>query len=156
MELKETVYRGDIYYIETDTSTCGLAMVVSNDTTNLYTDSVTVVMLSHDLSNMLPTHCVVETGEFRYKVKCEELHTIDKKALITFSDGISTMDMVKVDKCLYKSLGLPEWPNGEAMKERGELYSRIHDMELNYAAEKTRAYTFEKLYNELLNLCVGK
>ena len=156
MEMNKPIKRGDIYWIEKNEFFDCPAIVVSHETNNLYGDKVLVVPLAYSLENLLPTHCIITAGDCQYKAMCENIYTVEKSKLIPHSCSCADVEMMELENCLYTSLGLEEPPDPQEAVEWSCIQDRIHDMELNYAAEKTRADTFEKLYNELLNLCMGK
>lgn len=116
MDIANTVYRGEIYYVDfeknTGSSVNGLrpALVISNNVGNKHGPTVIVAAISSSIKAMwLPTHLIVEYNKglkTKSMVMLEQIKTVDKACLHEKIGSVSPDFLEKVDKALTVSVGL--------------------------------------------------
>ncbi|HUD10644.1 MAG TPA: type II toxin-antitoxin system PemK/MazF family toxin [Candidatus Saccharimonadales bacterium] len=91
------IRRGEIYWIQLD-PTIGAeikktrpALIVSNDTSNQFSDLVTLLPLTSQVKAIRPFEVLITNGQGGLlktsKIKCNQIRTVDKKRLIGKSFG---------------------------------------------------------------------
>ncbi len=86
--LFETVYRGDMYYVDSDRGGTGSeqksgrpAIIVSNNVGNSHSPIVEVVYLTTQPKSDLPTHVVIASAPQVSTALCEQVTTVSKERL---------------------------------------------------------------------------
>lgn len=116
-EVKREILRGDI--IMADLSPCSGSeyssvrpcLVVQNNMGNKFSPTVTIVPLTSVINKRkLPTHVIVEEGEFglsRKSTICAEgIRTIDKKRFREYVGKIDANTMHRVENAIMINLGM--------------------------------------------------
>ena len=117
------VYRGDIFYIQKNGSTCGSEMfaerpgiIVSNDIGNTHSNIVEVVYLTAQKKKLLPTHVSIMC-KVPSTAMCEQIVTVSSDRLGTYVRTCTAEEMEALDKALKISLGLNTDPDPAATIE---------------------------------------
>lgn len=103
------IKRGQIYYADLSpvvgSEQGGLrpVLVVSNDTNNKYSPTITICPITSQVKKVIPTHMTLynlEGRKIKGTVLCEQVRTIDKRRLKEHMDTITDAEMAKVNKAL--------------------------------------------------------
>ncbi len=105
--------RGQIYFVNM-TEAVGSeqtgnrpAVIVSNNTGNLFSTIVEVVFLTTKKKPDLPTHVLIDSAKSQSVALCEQIQTVDKKRLSQYIGTVSRQEMGMIDQALAVSLSLP-------------------------------------------------
>lgn len=109
----QEVFRGQIYFAQVP-STWGSAqagyrpvIVVSNNIANRYSAVVTVVPVTSKEKKDLPTHFQVRAGKVQGTALCEQVITISKELLASYSGTLSQKEVMELNCSLVSALALP-------------------------------------------------
>ena len=106
------IRRGEIYYIYADEHTGSEqsggrpAVVVSNDTGNLYAPVIEVVYLTTSIKKPMPTHVEIQSALRPSIALCEQIHTVDKERVGDYAGQLTADELRSIDNALRVSLGL--------------------------------------------------
>lgn len=115
LKVQQKIKRGDIYFVENDSSKekhaheqadDRPAIVIQNDTGNLYSPTVIVAYITAKNKRRMPTHVHTCATQRPSTIMFEQLETISKERLINFICHLSEEEMEKVDDALAISVGL--------------------------------------------------
>ena len=80
------------------------ALVISNDRNNLFAETVTVLPITSITEKIYPFEVLLPSEETHlpkdFKVKCNQIRTIDKKILINFVSTLLPEKLEKAEKAL--------------------------------------------------------
>ena len=107
------ILRGDIWIADLDPvrgSEQGgrrPCIVIQNDIGNKRSSTVIVAAITSSKKKRLPTHVQINTGFLTYQsiVLLEQIRTLDKSRLLSFSGKVSAVQMWMIDKAIDVSLG---------------------------------------------------
>lgn len=110
-------------------------VVVSNDTCNQYSPVITVVPLTTQTKNNLPTHVTYKVGDQTQTVLCEQLRTISINTFMQSGSNyrytLSDDTMKRVEEAMAVQLGLSlTFPNSDRFWESLERLIRQRVKEL--------------------------
>lgn len=170
-----SVRRGEIYYVSrTKQGVTGSeimpgrpAIIVSNDSNNLFSPTVEVVYLTTKEKADIPTHVVIDATKYRSVAMCEQITSVSKERLGTFVNVVSDEEMKNIDEALLISLALdtekkrcPDEDEDivedtcdekEACDDNGDESVQCPADIMKIIVERD---TYKKLYEELLNKVV--
>lgn len=111
--------KGDIFYVAKNPNSSPVgseqyadrpAIIVSNDTGNLFSPTVEVVYLTSQPKTELPTHVSV-LCKVPSTALCESVYTVSKERLQTYIRSITDEEMKAIDDALLLSLGISQKNN---------------------------------------------
>lgn len=174
MDVKN-IFRGDIFFIDSQYSTPAPGIVVSSDTSR---KSVSVVWLSQNPEETAPTHVLVPCQTLSTAM-CEKISTVNKSRFGQYIRSCTDEEMQRIDAALVYALGLdiPASDTGKDEKIRqlqGELNEaglvaegllrEMADMKKNSEEKSapediikltTERNTYKQLYEQLLEKVMG-
>lgn len=107
------VYRGEVYYVMPDGSEVGSeqhggrpAIIVSNNQNNKNSPTVEIVFLTTQEKKKLPTHVYISTAQLPSTAICEQIFTVDKTRLGSYSGKLTEREMKDVELAMMVSLSL--------------------------------------------------
>ena len=110
------VYRGEIYYVLPEGSEIGCeqrsgrpGIVVSNNLNNKHAATVEIVYLTTREKKALLTHVYISTAQFPSTAICEQIFTVDKTRLGSYSGKLTEREMKDVELAMMVSLGLDNY-----------------------------------------------
>lgn len=175
-----SIKRGDMFYIKKTGEPTGSeqeagrpGIVVSNDNGNLHAPIVSVVYLTTQEKNQLPTHAQVYCNKQSIAL-CEQVHTVSKERVGDYITSCSPKEMKAVDEALAVALGLENYSADaateiETLKAKcTDLFERMQEIEsekdrlkeqLLYAGDKEQITVYEpeddsfykRFYNDLFH-----
>jgi mRNA interferase MazF len=87
------------------------AIVVSNDSTNHFSQLVVVVPLTKNTARLSPSHVVIPKGTARLtfpsKVVTEQIKAVDKQRILRKLGSLTAAVMEQVDRALKNTLAFP-------------------------------------------------
>lgn len=104
--------RGEVWWVNFDPSVGGeirkkrLAVIVSNDTSNLHLNHVQVVPLTSQTARVYPSDALVTVGNRQSKAMADQLTTASKQRLINRAGTLSGSDLLAVETAVRIQLGL--------------------------------------------------
>ena len=108
------IKRGDIFFVQNNRPGTGCEMqgsrpgiVVSNDKANAFSPNVTIVWMTSQEKQQLPTHCPIK-AQVLSTALCESVNTISKERLTEYVRTLTPEEMDEVDRCLGIALGLAD------------------------------------------------
>lgn len=111
--MTDGIKRGQIYYIGNSFQEQGSeqragrpAIIVSNDKGNLHSPCVTVVYLTTQPKNDLPTHIDIRTSNRPSVALCEQISTISKDRLTDYVGTCTAYEMQMIDAALLIALSI--------------------------------------------------
>lgn len=115
--MKEPEYkRGDVIFVRDYRQTAGSeqdavrpAVIVSNDTGNLFAPIVEVVFLTTQEKKPLPTHTTVMC-KVPSTALCEQITTVSKERISEYIRTCTKTEIQAIDRCIKISLGITENP----------------------------------------------
>lgn len=81
-------------------------IIVSNDTSNLFSNYVTVVPITTQTKSPQPTHCIVKSSKVTSFAMCETIVTIKKEKLGEKVGELTEFEKLNIKHCLKEQLGL--------------------------------------------------
>lgn len=105
-------YRGQIYYVYPKDYTGSeqgggrLAIIVSNDVGNEYSQVVEVVFLTTREKKPLPTHVAINSAKYPSTALCEQIDSVDKERIGGYINEISQAEMKNIERALLVSLDI--------------------------------------------------
>lgn len=130
------VRRGDIFFFDKNVLDVGVeqhggrpGIIVSNDTSNRYSEFVEVVYTTTQQKPPIPTHVNITSLKKPCVALCEQVHPLSKKKIINRSGRCSDSEMDKIDKALKINFGLTDSAECEStsMCDYKTLYDDIID-----------------------------
>lgn len=134
--------RGDVYYVKAvgysfgdERSADRLALIVSNDKNNTFSNVVEIVYLTSQEKKDLPTHVKVRCKGVPSTVMCEQINSIAKSRLTEHMATLTPSEMQMVDIALSISIGVsatsapPPYTKpatDEKTATERDLYKRLH------------------------------
>lgn len=112
IEVEFTPKRGEIYFVSgggnfgSEQGGDRPAVVVSNDSGNLYSPVVEVVYLTTKPKTRLPTHTRLFSAARPSTALCEQITTVDKERLTRYIGRLSDDEMERLDAAMVVSLNL--------------------------------------------------
>lgn len=110
---KKKVERGDIFYVESIYNEEGSeqksgrpAVIVSNDKGNEYSPVVSVVYLTTQPKNDLPTHVTIRSSQKISTALCEQVTTVAKTRLGSYMTTCTKAEMDQISCSIGIALGL--------------------------------------------------
>ncbi len=104
--------RSEVWWVNFDPSVGGEirkqrpAVIVSNDTANLFLNRVQVVPLTSSTGKLYPSEAYVTLGSRQSKAMADQLTTVSKKRLISKVGSISFSDMEAVARAIATQLDM--------------------------------------------------
>jgi mRNA interferase MazF len=104
--------RGEIWWVDFANSIGGEvrkqrpAIIISNDSANLYLNRVQVVPLTGNSDRLYPSEAYVQVGKQRSKAMADQLTTVTKQRLSNRVGRLSTADLKSVERAVKVQLGL--------------------------------------------------
>jgi mRNA interferase MazF len=104
--------RSEVWWVNFDPSIGGEirkqrpAVIVSNDTANLFLNRVQVVPLTGSTGKLYPSEAYVTLGRRQSKAMADQLTTVSKKRLINKVGSISFSDMEAVARAIATQLDI--------------------------------------------------
>ncbi len=104
--------RSEVWWVNFDPSVGGEirkqrpAVIVSNDTANLFLNRVQVVPLTGSTSKLYPSEAYVTLGSRQSKAMADQLTTVSKKRLVNKIGTISFSDMEAVARAIATQLDI--------------------------------------------------
>lgn len=133
--MKEPEYkRGDVIFVRDYRQTAGSeqdavrpAVIVSNDTGNLFAPIVEVVFLTTQEKKPLPTHTTVMC-KVPSTALCEQITTVSKERITEYIRTCTEKELQAIDRCIKISLGLTEKPVVEDyIREKLTEYEQLEE-----------------------------
>lgn len=161
----ESIYRGDMYYIDPSGSVKGSeqmsgrpGIVVSNNTCNDRSPVVEIVYLTTQPKNDMPTHVQVHSAPRPSTALCEQVHSVSKERLSAFIGSISKEEQDKIDQALTISLGLNilRIDDDEADRETAEPGNQTDEPNAETMRLGIERDTYRCLYEGLLERIMRK
>lgn len=174
MDVKN-VFKGDMFFIDSQYSTPAPGIVVSSDTSR---KSMSVVWLSQNPEDTAPSHVLVPCQGLSTAM-CEKISTVNKSRLGQYIRSCTDEEMERIDAALVYALGL-DIPASDAAKDekirqlQGELNEAglvaeglLRELaEVKKTADKgaapediikltTERNTYKQLYEQLLEKMMG-
>ena len=173
MDVKN-VFRGDIFFVDSQYNTPAPGIVVSSDTSR---KSVSVVWLSQNPEEAAPTHVIVPCQGLSTAM-CEKISTVNKSRFGQYIRSCTDEEMQRIDAALVYALGL-DIPASDTAKDekirqlQGELNEaglvaegllrEMADMKKNTEEKSpediikltTERNTYKQLYEQLLEKVMG-
>jgi mRNA interferase MazF len=88
-----------------------LAIVVSNDSINHFSQLVVVVPLTKNTAHLSPSHVVIPKGTarltFTSKVVTEQIKAVDKQRIVRRLGSLTTRVLEQVERALKNTLAFP-------------------------------------------------
>lgn len=103
--------RGDIYWIRNENDGDMIqknrpGVLVSNDALNDTSGVVEVVYLTLSPKKDMPTHCTIMLNNKSSTALCEQVTSVNKTQLDKWCGIATDQEMIMIDECIRKSLGL--------------------------------------------------
>lgn len=109
-------YRGEVYYVLPDGNEVGseqhsgrLAIIVSNNQNNKNAATVEIVYLTTREKRAMLTHVYISTAQLPSTAICEQIFTVDKTRLGSYSGKLTEREMKDVELAMMVSLGLDNY-----------------------------------------------
>lgn len=109
-------YRGEVYYVLPDGNEVGSeqhsgrpAIIVSNNQNNKNAATVEIVYLTTREKRALLTHVYISTAQLPSTAICEQIFTVDKTRLGSYSGKLTEREMKDVELAMMVSLGLDNY-----------------------------------------------
>lgn len=109
-------YRGEVYYVLPDGNEVGSeqhsgrpAIIVSNNQNNKNAATVEIVYLTTREKRALLTHVYISTAQLPSTAICEQIFTVDKTRLGSYSGKLTEREMKDVELAMIVSLGLDNY-----------------------------------------------
>lgn len=109
-------YRGEVYYVLPDGNEVGSeqhsgrpAIIVSNNQNNKNAATVEIVYLTTREKKALLTHVCISTAQLPSTAICEQIFTVDKTRLGSYSGKLTEREMKDVELAMMGSLGLDNY-----------------------------------------------
>lgn len=109
-------YRGEVYYVLPDGNEVGSeqhsgrpAIIVSNNQNNKNAATVEIVYLTTREKKALLTHVCISTAQLPSTAICEQIFTVDKTRLGSYSGKLTEREMKDVELAMMVSLGLDNY-----------------------------------------------
>lgn len=109
-------YRGEVYYVLPDGNEVGSeqhsgrpAILVSNNQNNKNAATVEIVYLTTREKKALLTHVCISTAQLPSTAICEQIFTVDKTRLGSYSGKLTEREMKDVELAMMVSLGLDNY-----------------------------------------------
>lgn len=109
-------YRGEVYYVLPDGNEVGSeqhsgrpAIIVSNNQNNKNAATVEIVYLTTREKRAMPTHVYISTAQLPSTAICEQIFTVDKTRLGSYSGKLTEREMKDVELAMMVSLGLDNY-----------------------------------------------
>lgn len=109
-------YRGEVYYVLPDGNEVGSeqhsgrpAIIVSNNQNNKNSATVEIVYLTTREKKALMTHVYISTAQLPSTAICEQIFTVDKTRLGSYSGKLTEREMKDVELAMMVSLGLDNY-----------------------------------------------
>lgn len=109
-------YRGGVYYVLPDGNEVGSeqhsgrpAIIVSNNQNNKNAATVEIVYLTTREKKALLTHVCISTAQLPSTAICEQIFTVDKTRLGSYSGKLTEREMKDVELAMMVSLGLDNY-----------------------------------------------
>lgn len=83
-------------------------IVISNDLNNKYSDRVTVVPLTTQAKNPLPTHCIISSSTHTSFALCENVTMVLKETLYQKSGSLNEFERKNIMYCVNKQFEIIE------------------------------------------------
>lgn len=148
------IKRGEIYYVYADEYTgseCGggrPAVVVSNDTGNLYAPIIEVVYLTTQDKKPMPTHVEIQSAPRPSIALCEQIHTVDKARVSGYAGQLTADELCGIDNALRVSLGLGQ-ADGASVPTTQQSNSPL-------AAVRAERDIYRRLYEGVIDRLIGE
>lgn len=111
--MDELYLRGDIVWVqnEFDFTTCIQSgkrpyLIISNNTNNEYSTTLTAIPLTTRIKRYMPTHHTIFVNGNRNTVLAEQITCISKKDILEYIDTIEDNDLKKIEEKIKIQLGL--------------------------------------------------
>lgn len=105
-------YRGEVYYVLPDGNEVGSeqhsgrpAIIVSNNQNNKNAATVEIVYLTTREKRAMLTHVYISTAQLPSTAICEQIFTVDKTRLGSYSGKLTEREMKDVELAMMVSLG---------------------------------------------------
>lgn len=109
-------YRGEVYYVLPDGNEVGSeqhsgrpAIIVSNNQSNKNAATVEIVYLTTREKRAMLTHVYISTAQLPSTAICEQIFTVDKTRLGSYSGKLTEREMKDVELAMMVSLGLDNY-----------------------------------------------
>lgn len=109
-------YRGEVYYVLPDGNEVGSeqhsgrpAIIVSNNQNNKNAATVEIVYLTTREKRAMLTHVYISTAQLPSTAICEQIFTVDKTRLGSYSGKLTEREMKDVELAMMVSLGLDNY-----------------------------------------------
>ena len=109
-------YRGEVYYVLPDGNEVGSeqhsgrpAIIVGNNQNNKNAATVEIVYLTTWEKRALLTHVYISTAQLPSTAICEQIFTVDKTRLGSYSGKLTEREMKDVELAMMVSLGLDNY-----------------------------------------------
>lgn len=109
-------YRGEVYYVLPDGNEVGSeqhsgrpAIIVSNNQNNKNAATVEIVYLTTREKRAMLTHVYISTAQLPSTAICEQIFTVDKTRLGSYSGKLTEREMKDVELAVMVSLGLDNY-----------------------------------------------
>lgn len=109
-------YRGEVYYVLPDGNEVGSeqhsgrpAIIVSNNQNNKNAATVEIVYLTTREKRAMLTHVYISTAQLPSTAICEQIFTVDKTWLGSYSGKLTEREMKDVELAMMVSLGLDNY-----------------------------------------------
>lgn len=109
-------YRGEVYYVLPDGNEVGSeqhsgrpAIIVSNNQNNKNAATVEIVYLTTREKRAMLTHVYISTAQLPSTAICEQIFTVDKPRLGSYSGKLTEREMKDVELAMMVSLGLDNY-----------------------------------------------
>lgn len=109
-------YRGEVYYVLPDGNEVGSeqhsgrpAIIVSNNQNNKNAATVEIVCLTTREKRAMLTHVYISTAQLPSTAICEQIFTVDKTRLGSYSGKLTEREMKDVELAMMVSLGLDNY-----------------------------------------------
>ena len=170
------VHRGEVWYYtftkaETGSEQSGDSgrpcVIVSNESNNHFSPTVTVIPLTTKDKKPLPTHVYVDIGAVSGTALCEQILTISKERLRDYNGEIDFKTQKEIDKALSVQLALAE-KKAEAKPEEikpappvpvmqdKELIQQLQEADNKLKVIERERDTYKELYNNLLEKLIER
>jgi len=106
------VRRGEVWWINFDPSIGGEvkkkrpAIVISNDTSNLYLNRIQVIPLTSKTERVYPSEAVVKINGKESKAMADQLTTVSKTRVFRRGGAVSQEDMLKIEEAIRIQLDI--------------------------------------------------